>query len=171
MALASTSVHMVNGCPSVYVPRVSPSCILPLWEALQDQKAVLTHAPFKLLLLPWVSEHVRFCVCPLIVESVSYNPPTLAKASPTGLQSQIFWHFSSWCRTPGLGSPVWGLDPSFLGKNLAIVIIFQSVGHLSKGMSLDYITPPALQPLSLWFLFTFLVVEVLFCWSSGRSHC
>ena len=47
---------------SVYVPRVSCSCLLPLWEILQDQQVGLTQAPFKLLLLPWVPEYMRFCV-------------------------------------------------------------------------------------------------------------
>ena len=62
MALASTSV-----C----VPRVTSSCLLPLWETLQDQQVGLTQAPFKLLLQPWVLECVRFCVHPLRMESLS----------------------------------------------------------------------------------------------------
>ena len=57
---------------SVYVPRVSSSCLLALWEAFQDQQVGLIQAPFKLLLLPWVLEHVRFCVHPLRVESLLF---------------------------------------------------------------------------------------------------
>ena len=53
---------------SVYVPRVSPSCLLPLQEALQDQQVHLTQALFKCLLLPLISEHVKFCVHHLRVE-------------------------------------------------------------------------------------------------------
>ena len=53
---------------SIY--RVSSSCLLPLWEALQDQQVSLTQAPFELLLFPWVPECVRFCVYPLGVESL-----------------------------------------------------------------------------------------------------
>ena len=53
---------------SVCISRVSSSGLLPLWKALQDQQVCLTQTPFKLLLLPWVSEHVRFCVHPLRVE-------------------------------------------------------------------------------------------------------
>ena len=54
----------------VCVPRVNSSCLLLLWETLQDQQLGLTQATFKLLLLPWVPEHVRFCVCPIEVQSL-----------------------------------------------------------------------------------------------------
>ena len=43
---------------SVCVPRVSPRCLLPLWKTLQDQQVGPRQASFKLLLLPWVLEHV-----------------------------------------------------------------------------------------------------------------
>lgn len=56
---------------SVHALRVSSTCLLPLLEALQDQQA-LTQDPFKLLLRPWVLEHVRFCVYPLGVESLFF---------------------------------------------------------------------------------------------------
>ena len=66
MVLASTSVYVIeasqNGCPPVYVSRMSSSCLLPLWEALQDQLVGLTQAPLKLVLLSWVPDHMRFCV-------------------------------------------------------------------------------------------------------------
>ena len=50
---------------SVYVPRRSPSCLLPLLESLQDQLVGLTQAFFKLLPVHWDSEPVRFWLCPL----------------------------------------------------------------------------------------------------------
>ena len=53
---------------NVCVPIVISSCLPPLQEALQDEQVGLTQAPSKLLLLPWVLERVRFCVCPLGVE-------------------------------------------------------------------------------------------------------
>ena len=55
---------------SVYVSRVSSSCLLPFWETLQNQQVGLTQTSFKLLLLLWVPKHLRFCVCPLKVESL-----------------------------------------------------------------------------------------------------
>ena len=48
----------------IYILRVSPNFPLSLWEALQDKKVGLTKVPFKLLLLSWVLELVRFWVCP-----------------------------------------------------------------------------------------------------------
>ena len=75
MVLANTSVFVVVRAPqisvtSMYVPRVSSSCLLPLQESLQDQQMGLTQAPFKLLPLHWVSDHVRFCVCRTRTESL-----------------------------------------------------------------------------------------------------
>ena len=54
----------------VFVLKVSCSCLLPLPETLQDQQVGLIQDLFKLLLLPWVLECVRFCVGPLRVESL-----------------------------------------------------------------------------------------------------
>ena len=76
---------------SIDVPRVSLSCLLPLQEDLQDQQVGLIQVPFKLLPLHWESEHVRFCMCPLRVESDSSSPLALLYASPAGFQSQTFW--------------------------------------------------------------------------------
>lgn len=63
-------------------------------------------APFKLL-LPLVSEHVRFCVCPLGVQSVCHIPVALL----------AFKALSSWCRNPAPGSSIWDSDPSRLEEN------------------------------------------------------
>ena len=75
-------------------------------------------SPFKVLLLHWDVEFVRFCLCPLRLESVSYNPPALLYTSPAGLQSQMFWRFVFWCRSPGLGSSVLDWDPWLLEEKL-----------------------------------------------------
>ena len=93
---------------SIYVSRGYPSGFLPL----QDQQMYLTQASFKLLPLHWNSEHVRFCVCPLKVESlcptdfwISHMQALLAfKARRSGV-------LSCWCRTPGLGTLMWGSYP------------------------------------------------------------
>ena len=74
---------------SIYVLRVSSSCLLPLVEPLQDQQEGLIQAPFKLLLLPRVSECVRFGVCPLRVESLFY-PLVLLKVSHLNFLNEIF---------------------------------------------------------------------------------
>lgn len=54
MALSSTSVHTVEQAPimaaaSISNPTGSPSCLLPLQEAFQDEQGDLIQAPLKLL--------------------------------------------------------------------------------------------------------------------------
>ena len=99
---------------SVCVPSVCSSCLLPFWETLQDQQQVgLMQTPFKLLLLPWlpwVPEHVGFCMCPLRVSS-SHSPLGLLKVSPAGLQNQTFWSLIFPTQDPWAGDPEVGLRP------------------------------------------------------------
>ena len=74
----------------IFVLRMSPSCLLPLQEALQDQQMGPTQGPFKLLPLCWISECVGFCMCTFRMKSL----PTALWVSvlrPTVLQSQMFW--------------------------------------------------------------------------------
>ena len=121
--------------------------------------------PLKSLLLPWVSEYVRFCECPLRVESISYIPLALPKASPAGLQSQMFWGLVFLMQDP-LAWGVWrgAWTPCFLGKTSAIIIILLFVGCPPRGMGLDY-TPistslPLLSHCGSFLIF--LAVEDLF---------
>ena len=61
---------------------------------------------------------------------------------------------SSWCRTPRLGSLMWGSDPYFLGRTSAIVTL-PFVSFLPGGMDLDYhyiSTSLYLLLNNLWFL-------------------
>ena len=111
-----------------------PSCLLLLQEALQDQQMGLTQASFKLLPLHWDSEHVRFCVCPLRVESLL--PITLWLFQTWTLLVFKAGHSfgsSSQCSTPGLGSPVWSLDRSFLGEYLGYCNIPPICGSSPQG--------------------------------------
>ena len=123
MVLASTSVHMVerapqNGyhlcsCPQgeLRLPPASPG-------GSPRQQEDLIQVPFKLLLLPWVPEHMRFCVCLLRVESPSHSSLALLKVSPAGLQSQMFWGLVFPVQDPWLGSPVWESDDLLIEENL-----------------------------------------------------
>ena len=106
-----------NGC--IYVPTVSFGCLLPLQEALQDLQVGLIQAPFQWLLLPCILERVRFCVCPLRVESLF--PITLwvsLKKVPLAFQVKCSGGWAPQYRIPGMRSPMQGLDPLILGKNL-----------------------------------------------------
>lgn len=109
MVLACPSILVVEPPPqisvaSMYVPRASSNCLLLLYKALQDQQRGLTQAPFHLLALHWVSDHVRLCVC--VLQSgiyVSYRPPDLLYVNPASLQGPRFWGF-----LPGAGPQDWG---------------------------------------------------------------
>lgn len=102
---------------TVYVPSGSSSCLLPFQESFQDQLV----CPFRLF-----SDHclctgfqsVWDSVCPLRAESISYSPPALPYARPASFQSQCSGSSSFWCKTPGLRSLMWDLDPSPPGDNL-----------------------------------------------------
>ena len=103
---------------SIYVPRGSSGGLLPLWQASPSSTSGTDLGSFQIT--PSVLG-LRACEILLLLfksrVSVSYSPLALSYASPTGLQSQMLWGLIFWCNT-GLGSPVWGLDPSLLGENL-----------------------------------------------------
>ena len=83
---------------SVYSPKVIPHC-------LQDKQVGLTQS-FRLLLLPWVLEHMRFYVYPLRAESLFLTVCGSPQNKPPGLQSQTFWGLVFPLQNPGLGSPM-----------------------------------------------------------------
>ena len=113
---------------SVYVPRVSCSCFLPLQEALQDQQVGLTQAPFKLLLLPWVLKLEIFCVYLLRGDLYLSQPFGSPQSKP---------HWSSkpnilGAYLPDTGPSCWGARfrfeiPCSLRRISAIVIILSFV--------------------------------------------
>lgn len=76
---------------TICVPRVSVSLLLLLWETLQDQQVNLTKANTKLLLLPWVWECVRFCVCPFRLSLCLPQPFRTCKVSSANLPIQMLW--------------------------------------------------------------------------------
>ena len=90
---------------SVYIPRVSHSHTPPPQETLQDQWVSLVQAPIKLLILPLVPVHVRFCVCPLRVRSLF--PPFLWNSfhqAPMVFKAKCSRDSSSWCQNSNLGA-------------------------------------------------------------------
>ena len=137
---------------SVSVIRGSPSCLLPLWEALQDLQVSLSQATFKLLSVRDLG------TCEILHAPfksrvyVSCSPLALPYASPTGLQSQHSGGLSSQCRTPGLRSLIWGPELSLLGENPCSCDYTLVCGMPTGGVGLDYTVSPPLLPVSLWFL-------------------
>ena len=71
----------------------------------------LAQASLKSLLLPWATEWVRFCACPLGVESLSHNPRGVPNISLTGLESQVFWGLILMVQEARAGKPLMGLRP------------------------------------------------------------
>lgn len=74
MALASASARMIEG-------KTSASILLPLGSAGESD-------PGSFQMIASVLEHVRFCVRPLRVESISHSPLAVLKVRPTGLRSE-----------------------------------------------------------------------------------
>ena len=127
-----------------------PVSVFPGWTPFafclsESQQVHLTQAPFKPLLIPWVLEHVRFCVCHLRVQSISYTSGS--SESKPHLTSKIKHH-----QFLGPWSPVWGACCGAwihcsLGRNFVIVLF---VGHWPMGMDLEYTLFIPFLTISLW---------------------
>ena len=98
MALTSTTVETVEEAPKNggrLCPQGEPSCLShPHSSAIslgfQYQEVVLAQVPIKLLHLPGVLEHVRFCVHSFKSEiSISNTPVGLLRLNSIGLQSRM----------------------------------------------------------------------------------
>ena len=114
---------------SIYVPKRSPSCLLLLWEVLQDQQVGLTQATFKWLPIGWVSKPVRFCVCALKSE-MSVCCSSLALLNARCSKQDVLGD-----PLPGAGPPSLGVwcgtqTPHSLERISEILIKLPFVGHL-----------------------------------------
>ena len=146
---------MVEGVPK-------NQCCLSFQKILQDQQVGLTQAPFKLFLLPWVPEHMRFCMFPLRVEFLFHTgtPLGLPRQAPLHFKVKCSGSLSSWHRTHRLASLKWSSDPSVLGENLCNCSPSPFHGSPTR-MVLDYIiSPPILSHHG--FFFMSLIVKDLF---------
>ena len=154
MALASTSVHMVEGAPgNGCCQSVSPGWA-PVASCLFERLSTI-QAPFKLLLLPWVLELVRFYVHSLRMKSVSHSPLGQMNISPTGLQSQRFSRLIFLVQNLELRSTVWSSDPLLLGENFCNCNYFPLCGSSTQGMGLNWAMTPSFLPMS-WGSFLYL---------------
>ena len=84
-------------------------------------------------------------------------------------QSQASGGSSSWCRTHGLRSTIWGSDPSLLGRNLC-GCNYPVCGSPTQGCGSQLTAILPLLPISLWFLlynfswrWSFLLDQQLLC--------
>ena len=142
-----------NGFTTIYVPRVSVSCLL---ETLQDQQVGLIQAFFKLLPLHWVLE------CEILPfksgVSVSYSFLTLLKQTP-GLQGQTFWGLIFSVQDIWLGS----FYPSLHGENLCSCDYLSLWKSPTWSLGLDCTMNLPSNTLLCGSLFMSLVVGDLFC--------
>lgn len=118
MAIVWTCVLVLERTPQmaaiiVYVPRESPTCILPVWEALQDHSGLI-QVSFKLLPLFCSLKYVKFCAHLLRVDSLFLTALWLSC-----MQAWLaLGSFFSYWKPPRLGSFMWDSDSLLLGENL-----------------------------------------------------
>ena len=90
MALASLSIHLVQQAPQIGCHQcLCPVSMLLLGEALQKQQVGLNYNISKLLLLFWLLKHVRYCVYPLIVESLLSMEPYMCMVSHSEMSNSL----------------------------------------------------------------------------------
>ena len=105
---------------SVFVPTVSCSCLLPLWETLQDQQ--VGHDPgFYQVITSALGPRACEILYALFVKSFPPRPLKLLKVSPAGLQSQMLWGLLFLLQDPKAGETNVGLKPlTPLGESLQL---------------------------------------------------
>ena len=96
----------------------------------------MTQAPFKLLLLPWVLEPVRICVCHLIEDFVFLAALWFFQVSLT-FKAEHLGAFLPGVVPPGWGAQCGAWITCFLGRIFEIVITLSSVCHPPGGMGFD----------------------------------
>ena len=115
---------------SVLVPTVSPSH-LPISAGdpsiLAGRSGPVSYEITAFI--PWVLVHTGLCVHPPRVESL-FSPVLWKSCNQTLLacKTRLSGDSSSCCRTPRLGSLMWGSELSLLWDNFCGIIVFQFVG-------------------------------------------
>ena len=115
-----------NSCPSVYVLRVSSSCLLPLQKTLQDLQVGLTQSPFKWLHLSCILECEILWVPYKSGVSISNRLLCFMKLGLSVLQSQKFWGLLFLVQDPQSGEPL------LLWRISAVVIFSWLVIYLTE---------------------------------------
>ena len=168
MVLASTSVLMVenapqNGCHQHLCPQGESPLPPVSWEGSLRSASDSDPVSFQI-----TASVLGFRTCEIMHTpikskvSVSCNSLAFLHTSPAGFQSQIFRGLIFPVQDPWAGKPSVGPQTSCsLRRTSAIVIIFLLVGHLSRGVGLDYAKSLSLIPISLLFL--------LYTFSCGKS--
>ena len=112
--------------------------------------------------------HTLFCVCPPRVGSLF--PPVLSKSCsqfPLGFKVWFSMNSSSCCRTPRLGSLMWGSEPSLQWADFCGISVHQSVSHPPTSYGTWFYSDCAPPTISLWLLLCLLMWGIFF----GEFQC
>ena len=168
MVPANVSVFMADktsemASASIYVLRGNFSCLLLLQEALQDQQMGMTQAPFKLLPLPWVLEHV-------ILHAFCHSGISLFNSLLALIYTHPHWPSKSAIQGAYLcvGPLSWGAKcgiwtPHFLEKTHTILIILLFLSYLLRVWVLTILHLHCFYQSCGSSFFVFLIVKNLFC--------
>ena len=97
--------------------------------------------------------HTLLCVCPPRVGSLFH--PVLSKSCnqfPLGFKVWFSRNSSSCCRTPRLGSLMWGSEPSLQWVDFCGISVHQSVSHPPSSYGIRFYSDCAPPTISLWLL-------------------
>ena len=130
-------------------------------QALRDPTSRCAGRPgpgfYEVAALPWVPVQRKPDVHPPRMESLFLPVLCICTLRSIGLQSQIFWGFSSRCQTLRLRIPMWNLELSLMWENPCdILFFFFSLGVAHQVcMEFDYIMRVPLLPSHCGVLFFF----------------
>lgn len=144
--VSSRQITKIAAC-SVSVSMGSPSCLLPLQEALQSQQVGLKPLSFKVLVLRWNSEQVSFC---LLRREAHPVLQLSQKCSKPGVLGAYFTQVE----LPGWRVSIWVLYPSLL-RRTSWLFFPLPVSHYSRGMGPYWTMSLPLPLISLWLLCIF----------------
>ena len=103
------------------------------------------------------------CVCPLRVESLFL--PVLSKSCsqiPVAFKVWFSRNSSSRCRTPRLGSLMWGSEPSLQWVDFCGISVLQSVSHPPSSYGIWFNCDCAPPTISLWLLLCLWMWDIFF---------
>ena len=114
---------------------------------------------------PWVLMHTLLCVCPPRVESLF--PPVLLKSCnqiPLAFKVWFSGNSLSHCRTPKLGSLMWGSESSFRWVDFCGISVLQFVSHPPSGYGIWLYCDCAPPTVSLQLLLCVWMWGIFFWW-------
>ena len=112
--------------------------------------------------------HTLLSVCPPSLESLF--PAVLSKSCnqfPLGFKVCFSRNFSSRCRTPRLGSLMWGSEPSLQWVDFCGISVLQSVSHPPTSYGIWFYSDCATPTVSLWLLLCLWMWGIFF----GEFQC